>query len=314
MPDRIIRENMRRHESEEEHARRDPPAFLYFPDKALSKIDFSSDIAQFQDDEGKTLVDIVLRSPFYKNLIPDKIPDSLDVIDVNWECLFRDLEFRPIIREEATSLYSLRPHLPVDFPFAVNRLEFKAAPQKGDLTLNIQEAVTGTLGYAKESFEIRDFSGPDLMISGIQFFTEIPDSSLKKLFPVVTRESMNLAPYPFPEMRGEYPVFCYFEIYNLKKALASDEFDVSLKVSTQKKSGGLFKRLTRWVGGGQDAAVSLEHRRTVTEDTARELLSIDFGNLPGGTYLLEITVTDALSDDIRTSASKEVVIADTSQE
>ncbi len=315
MPDRIIRENMRRLENDEETARKDPPAFLYFPDRAVNRLKFFSDIAQFRgpEDDG-TLVDIVLRSAFHKNILPKKIPDDLETIVVKWECMFRDLEFRPTTREEVTSLYFLEDLQPVDFPYAVNRLSFKISPQKGDLTINIQEAVTGTLGYSKEPFTIRDFTGSDLMISGIQFFTQISDSSQGKLFPIIKKESMRFVPYPFLEFRQEYPVFCYFEIYNLQKALISDEFDVSLRVSTQEKKGGVFRLLTRWVGGGQDAAVSLEHRRNVTENTVRELLSIDFSNLPRGTYLLEVTVTDALNDAIRTNASKEIVIADTSQE
>ncbi len=106
------------------------------------------------------------------------------------------------------------------------------------------------------------------------------------------------------------PVFCYFEIYNIKTAGIDTEFEITLKVLSEKQRKGIFKKFFKWLTGSKQVFISIVQPRSVTDDNIKELIAIDFSKLNKGEYRLEITVTDPRNKSISTTAQKQIVISD----
>ena len=190
---------------------------------------------------------------------------------------------------------------------AVGQIDVFAQPQDGVISLQVKDLNTGKIGYTKQPISIRDFSGGNLMISDIQLLTEATDAIIEKILPVSKKDGRKVAPYPYPAIKTSWPVFCYFEIYNLHRGIASGEYVIELTVQ-MKQGQGIFKKLTSWLSDKEKVSIGLAHTRTVDEDTAHELIGVDFSNLDPGDYKLEITVKDALNEHLRASVQKNLLI------
>ena len=187
---------------------------------------------------------------------------------------------------------------------------FLATPQQGDLTLQIKELDDGRIGYEKKPVTIRDFTSQDLMISDIQFFREATPADESHFMPIHEKNSIKVIPYPYMVIRKTLPVFCYFEIYNIKTAGIDTEFEITLKVLSEKQGKGIFKKFFKRLTGSKQVFISIVQPRSVTDDNIEELIAIDFSKLNEGDYRLEITVTDPRNKNISTTAQKQIVISD----
>lgn len=299
------------HEMDVVMSRRDAPIATYNPVHADNNLEFVYDIAQFRGSPDSTRVEVFFVSPIKKNILSGSSFAEEDTLRVEFQCLLRDSKkYNPILQVKNRSAFLTEYFELADFPNVVSNLDFLACPQEGDLTLQIKEMKRANIGFLKRPFQIRDFRGNALMISDVQFFTEILDSNQMKIFPMIKKQETVLSPYPYDEIHKSVPVFCYFEIYNLQLSGIVDKYEIALKVSTDKSRAGTFKKITKWMSGTQDHSISLVHMRQVTSNNSEELLSIDFGNLTNGPYRFEIIVTDTMNETVATKIQKDITVAD----
>jgi hypothetical protein len=211
--------------------------------------------------------------------------------------LLRDRQFEPVAEDAMMSEFQAKWAAAAKFPNAVGKLTVTALPSESELTLQIKDVRQDKIGFSRHRLGIRDFRGDALMISDIQFLTEVTYANQRQILPVFTKLNTAVAPYPFEKIRQTIPLLCYFEIYNLKSAGVIDNFEVVYKVISEKS-------------GGKNIAVSVRYTRPVTDDTAPELIGIDLHKVPKGAHRLEITVTAMNNRNITSNIQKEIQIED----
>ena len=298
------------HEAEVIMYRKDPPISIYDPVHAVDELKFINDVAQFRGSHDSTKVEILFLSPLKNNFFRSPSLSMREPISAEFQCLVRDSLYTPIVQMKDTQSFLMNSYELAGLPNAVGHLAFFAYPQEGDMTLQIKEMKEGRIGFSKQPFVIRDFRGNELMVSDIQFFTKVTDTHQLQILPVLEKQTITVAPYPYREIRKSIPVFCYFEIYNIIAAGIATEYEITLKVTTDESRGGIFRGISRMITGKEEHSISLSHTRSVMGETAEELVAVDFGNLANGSFLLEIIVTDTANEMITATAQKKVIVID----
>ncbi|MFQ5629813.1 MAG: GWxTD domain-containing protein, partial [bacterium] len=217
-------------ESIVEEAKRHIPPTAYDPIHAKNKLVFYYDSAQFRGEDGKTRVEVDFFVPFKKNFVIELDALAADTLQLEMSAMLRDRFFRPIARKSASRIAYAHLAARNHFPFVVERLSFELTPQKSELSVQVENQKSRDIGFAKTVYPVVDFSGNALMLSDIQFYTEITSEEQKSALPVFELQGLQLLPYPEPTVRKSRALLCYFEIYNLQSSGITDAFEVSYKV------------------------------------------------------------------------------------
>jgi GWxTD domain-containing protein len=289
-------------------ARSEIPAAAHDEIKAINKLEFYNDLAQFRAPHGSTRMEIALLAPLKKNLIKNYSADSDDTLNVGYRCLLQNQWFDPAGKDSMAAQFPAKLAALENFSNAVGKMTIWASPQQGDLTLQIKDERNGKLGFSRQPITIRDFRGDSLMISDIQFLTEVANDNQKRLLPAIAKQNRMVAPYPFEKVRKSTPLLCYFEVYNLK-SLNEETYEVVYKIiSVNRPEQNIFKQVAQALTSDKDVAVSVSYTRPISDDAAEELIGIDLSRVAKGAYRLEITVTDTRTKTITAKAEKEIVI------
>jgi GWxTD domain-containing protein len=276
--------------------------------KAINKLEFYNDLAQFRAPHGSTRMEIALLSPLKKNLVKNYSSDSNDTLKIEYRCLLQNQWFDPVGKDSTANKFPAKLAALENFPNAVGKLIVLASPQQGDLTLQIKDERNGKLGFSRQPITIRDFRGDSLMISDLQFLTEVANDNQKRLLPAIAKQDRMVAPYPFEKVRKSTPLLCYFEVYNLK-SLNEETYEVVYKIiSVNRPEQNIFKQVAQALTSDKDVAVSVSYTRPISDDAAEELIGIDLSRVAKGAYRLEITVTDTRTKTITAKAEKEIVV------
>jgi len=297
-----------KNEIEESICKKDFPLAIYESEKVNNLLIFYEDIAQFRGPGGTTQLEITILSAFGKNLVEHVSSSSSDTLNIEYQCMLRNVVFNPLATDKMVMELPLQIASRENLPNATGHLRVFVPPQQGDITLQLKDMRNDKIGYAKQPLTIRDFTGQELMISDIQFFTEVKKANHKKLLPVFEKQNMIVAPYPYENILKSIPVLCYFEIYNLHSSGITSEYEIAIKVFSDKSRESAFKKFSNRFTGKKDVTISLIHTRSVIEDTAKELISIDFSNLENGPYVLEINVTDVQDENVTAIVQKRITV------
>ena len=309
-PDLILFKHKTQNEIEESICKKDFPLAIYESEKASNLLTFYDDIAQFLGPDGTTQLEVTILSPVEKNLVEHVSSSSLDTLNIEYRCMLRDAVFNPLAGDKMIMQFPLQIASRENLPNATGNLRVFVPPQQGDITLQLKDMRNDKIGYAKQPLTIRDFSGQELMISDIQFLIEVKKANHKQLLPVFEKGNIIVAPYPYENIHKSIPVLCYFEIYNLHSSGITSEYEIAIKVFSDKSRETAFKKFSNRITGKRDVTISLIHTRSVIDDTAKELISIDFGNLENGPYILEINVCDVKNKNISAIVQKQITVVD----
>lgn len=291
-------------ESTVQWAKHQNPPSMFRDGITPNTIIFDPDIAQFRGSSGRTRIECSLLAPMKNNLEQNL---RMDTLNIDFACLFEDHLANPQITDTWTNRIPVNVTTQSGLENSIGYTSISAQPQKGQITFQVKDLDTRRLGYQKQSISIRDFTGSFLMISDIQLLSEVTDPELKKSLPILNKQGRDVVPYPLPGIQPSWQVFCYFEIYNMLGGFPSGEYVVELNVS-RLRGRGILNKLTDWMSDKDKTSVGLAHTRIADEDTAHELIGIDFSNLKRGEYQFEITVKDALNENHQASAQKNIMI------
>jgi len=288
--------------------RRDLPVNGYEAVNAGNRLVFQEHLAQFRGANGHTRVEITFLAPLQKNFV-DRL-DSLtaDTVAVEFAWMLRDENLDSLAAQRWENTFPAQWAALENLPNAVGRLSFLASPQPVELILQMQSRRLDKLGYAKKALAIRDFSGRGLMLSDLQFYAEVKTEKQSRVLPVIEKQNLLLAPYPYLKLRKSAPLFCYFEIYNLRAGGVTENYEITYKIVSDQTPQSFFKKISRWLGGGKETAVSLSHAQPVVDEATQELIGIDLRNVAAGAHRLEITVTSLKDDQIKASVAREIFV------
>lgn len=275
-----------------EEARRHIPPSAYDPIHAKNKVLFYFDSAQFRGQDGRTRIDVDFFVPLKKNFIVELDTLLTDTLQLAMSAMLRDRLFRPITQDVVAGMTSVQLCARYNFLFVVERLSLELPPQQCELNVQVKNQKSNEIGFAKNVYPVVNFSSKNLMLSDLQFYTEMVNEEQKSMLSSVEIQGLPLLPYPEPTISKSRPLLCYFEIYNLQSSGITDAFEVSYKVVTSTEGQGLFKKFSRLLSDSKESAISLSLSRPVDQDTSQELIAIDLGSLETGQHILEITVAD----------------------
>jgi len=303
-----LMEVARRYENAATLARHDLPPTTNEPVKAVNRLAFQETIAQFRGPQGHTRVEITFLAPLQKNFVDQLDPLSVDTIAVEFAWMLRDENLDSLAAKRWQNTFPAKWAAAENLPNAVGRLSFLSPPQQVELALQVQSRRLDKLGYSQKTLAIRDFSGSQLLLSDLQLYAEVKNENQSLVLPTLEKQNLLLAPYPYLKVRKSMPLFCYFEIYNLRAAGVAESYEITYKVFSHLGRQSLFKKLSRLLTGGKETAVSFFQTQPVVDDASQELIALDLGNLASGAHRLEITVADANEAKIKASVAREIVI------
>jgi len=125
---------------------------------------------------------------------------------------------------------------------------------------------------------------------------------------VVEKEGLRFFGYPFEKIHKSTPLFCYFEIYNLKRAVFGKEFELSYKVVKDQSKGGLLKKVSKAITNEKEAFIEITEKREIITNDSNEIIQLDLNKLEKGSYWLVITVRDPDNPSKSVSTIKELFV------
>ncbi|RMF61902.1 MAG: GWxTD domain-containing protein [Calditrichaeota bacterium] len=291
----------------EERAKQGLPSSAYRPVHAVNKIDFSEDISQFQGPEGRTRIEVTLRSPLHQYHLQDPKVDS---IRIEYAGLLRDVGLKSVAQARSTLEIPRQRVNPKAFPDAVGNLVLLAPPAEDEVTFQVRDQVKDRVGFSKRNLAVRSFAGDSLMLSDIRLFTEVRSAAQRRFLPTLERQGLQVAPYPYANIRKQEPVYCYFEIYNLDTFDTGHDVTISLSVYRTREAGNLVQKLAGVFSRPGEEILSIQSVQPATEESGRQLLAVDLSKLENGVYILEVVVADAENTGIRVESHKKIVVGD----
>lgn len=317
--DEVVMPNERIFKIEQENKReiiaaiRKAPASAHQPISAVNELGLHHTLQQFRDADGLTRVEVTLFSPIQENLL-DLRNDSL-VSDKHFEVEFRGLLRNSFLVPVAENIqhfqYPIKLAAKEKIGNVVGSLTFFAPPQTFELTVQVKGELSKKIGFSRQLFDVADFRGDKLMLSDIQFLTEINNSDERAILPAYEKQNLEVAPYPFLKVHKSRSLLCYFEIYNLKSADVEDEYEVTYKLYSLSKSKNIFRSFSEWITNAKDNSISFSYTQPITNENSNELIAIDLSKVPNGDdYRFEITVTETRDKNLTASTSREMAITD----
>jgi GWxTD domain-containing protein len=310
--DRIIDQmfrNLQRAEYEMSLANINVPAVTYDPIDAKNKLSFTDAVAQFRGPEDQTRVEVAILSPL-RQYVNRKTPIEFETVHVEFSSLLRDQNLNPIASDRLEKKFPAKLAVAENFSNAVGLMTLLVYPQEVEFALQVKNQSSGKIGFSEEPLDIRDFSGRDLMISDLQFLVQVTNANQQEVLPVVDKLNINVAPYPFKNVSKSLPLYCYFEIYNLRSAGFENEYEITYKVIRDRSRENIFEKVSKSLTGAQDVSISISYLQPIIDDTGKEFIELDLSKLANGPYILEITVSDTKDKNLVTSTRKEFNISD----
>ncbi|MCL5019884.1 MAG: hypothetical protein M1426_05415 [Patescibacteria group bacterium] len=167
-----------------------------------------------------------------------------------------------------------------------------SAPGKYVLTIQINTLDSKKFGRQSDTISIPSFSGDSLLLSSIQLAYRIdePEESQMK----EPQSMATVVPYPLQKILYNYPVFAFFEIYNLAHNEKGNAlYQINYQVFEQDISPSLLKKLLK--KKGEKPIMNTTIKRESIQQTVSDYISFDPAKINKGNLLLTITVQDEIT-------------------
>ncbi len=278
----------------------------------MELLSFVSDISQFKGPDGATRIEVSFLAPLPKNFVKHFIEESEELLQIEYSVMLRNINYEMIVSSRSPQEVPISVMAKEDLPNAVGKVSLIAPPQEVELTLQVRDLTTDSLGYDQGMIDIRDFGGNDLMISDLQLYKKIEETNTRQssVLPFRAMEGFLVSPYTYLAIRKSEPVLVYYELYNILNGRESAEIDFEITVQWDNARQALPKRILGFLKGKQNYSVSFAQTRSFTTNAANEILLLDFSDLENGPYDLVIKITDIESGQSAITSVKDIAIAD----
>lgn len=270
----------------------------------VNELKFNFNIAQFKKPDNSTRLEFTVHAPIKTVLDNRMTADSSDSITMNYQYIFRDSEFEPVIIRESENKIAQKAFENAGLTNIVLTDTVSIKPAEFDFSLQIEDAWSRNKGFKQKLQEIRDFSGDSLMISDILLLAAAEQS--RGLLPQRKVEDILVTPYPFQTIRPAIPAFCYFELYNLDDSGGGNRYKIDITATSNKKKGfgeklmGLFSR-------SKGVELSISFDRTIMGNDSKELIALDFSQMKPGDYQLQVAISNS-REELLTSTARAIQI------
>ncbi|MFC1557410.1 hypothetical protein ACFL5L_05445, partial [candidate division KSB1 bacterium] len=272
-------------------ARTPPQRFiLEFEEKP---IEFPCSFAQFRGINGRTDLELYLGLPHDQltftagvNGYAADVKTELVVIDSMFDRIkstTRDLR----IREDAIN--------PDKHTLSMETVSI----DPGEYVVGIQakQEEADRLGIYQPEVNVRDLSGPDLILSDIRICSDTESDIQPE---ITARDQLELKPYPFYFVKKSLPLTLYFEIYNLTPDAASaSSYNRSITIEPADSDVPPLERmlvdLSRIITGQKSGSIAITDERISGKSSVYEMIVVDISQLIEQNSTITVTVEDNIS-------------------
>ena len=275
-------------------------------------LNFVGDVSQFRGPEEATRLEFSFLAPLPKNFVKRFFEDSEQKLQIEYSAMLRNKNLETIVSSRLPQEVPIGVMAKENLPNAVGKVSLIVPPQEAELTLQVRDLATDSLGYYQGMIDIRDFGGNDLMISDFQLYKQIEETNTRQssVLPFRAMEGFLVSPYTYLALRKSEPVLVYYELYNILNGRESADIDFEITVQWDNTRQALPKRILGFLKGKQNYSVSFAQARTFTVNTTKEILMLDLSDLEKGPYDLVIKITDIESGQTAFTSIKDIAIAD----
>jgi GWxTD domain-containing protein len=206
--------------------------------------------------------------------------------DANWNSIVQRREQRRLRYADTTDGESL----------LLERWTLPSAPGRYNLSLEVQDQISGHTGAQREALTVEKFSADSLQMSSVLLAKRVTEAQPGLV--LYQKGEVSIIPNLSRVFTTEAPIYVYYEVYNFDlDETGGSYFRVENKVeplaARDNLLAGAVKMLGRWLGGGEKPVVitsSFETRGMSAEEKLYH--AIELTGAEAGDYRLTITVTD----------------------
>lgn len=271
--------------------------------ETLNQIDFHLDVAQFRGRNDGTKIVMVAHTGNDEIEFGEEESET-DSLLLEMTAMFRDAGLNEI--KKKSSVVTFHNFEELSSLFVVS--ETALSPLEGDMTVQVSNKNSDEIGFRKYPVSVESFSGEDLLISDILYYTYNDSLDFEHNYRSKNINDYNVVHYPFPNIRRDIPLLCYFEVYNLPGAGTGPMYRIDAKLKKDNSGRSALRRLGGVFLGGGEEVRTISYNITEFDRDLKALIGFDVSDVGRGRYDLEITITSLNDESISAQSLKKMHI------
>lgn len=253
----------------------------------------SLDFATFRGESGATRLE-VYTGVSYSNLKFESVPDQSPTATLGYTVVVKDVEINPVVMDTITSGIQLASGEKAGEQSALHQFRFEMDPGAYNVNVRSENPESGKVGTYVIDTPVPSYAGNSLMISDIQFASQIQPAEPGDPF---VKNGLMVVPYPFRQVDRKNPISFYLEIYNLgQRPDGTSSFDITYTANVVEPNQGIMDKLKALMPGAERTiSRAIPYSRTGSGPDYVEYLAFDISNLIPGGVELTVEVSDKIS-------------------
>ena len=223
---------------------------------------------------------------------------SSDVIEITASAgTFLVDERRDILVERRRTIYGLRTNQIISFSeqhLWVDTQSMQAPPGQHELSVEFETVSGQTVGVQRRSITVPDFTPSVLALSDIMlaYSVEVTEDGQPLGSNEVARNDLSILPAPWSVYSTQWPIYLYFEMYNLStNEEGSTDYDVEITLTPKETRKGVRRVIGGLFGGGRrGVSVSFHGSGTQVDEALYQILDATKQDM--GLYTINLRVQD----------------------
>ncbi len=208
-------------------------------------------------------------------------------------------ESRDILVERRRTIYGLRTDQIVEFKeqnLWVDTQQMQAPPGQHEVSVEFETASGNTVAVQRRSISVPDFSQDQLALSDLMLAYRVEEVFDGKPLGAneIVRNDLSILPAPWSVYATDWPIYLYFETYNLERGPdGQTDYDVEIVLAPKETARGISKLFRAILGGEKGVAVSYHGNGSLTDEGLYQIL--DASDQEMGLYTLVLRVRDNIA-------------------
>ena len=206
---------------------------------------------------------------------------------------------RDILVERRRTIYGLKTSQIVAFEeqnLWVDTQEMQAPPGEHDVSVEFETASGNTVAVQRRAVTVPDFNDDRLALSDIMLAYSVEETVGGKALSAseVVRGDLSILPAPWSVYASNWPIYIYFETYNLERGPdGQTDYDVEIVLAPKDQARGIRRLFNAVLGGQKGVAVSYHGSSAGANEALYQIL--DASDQEMGLYTLVLRVRDNIA-------------------
>ncbi|MFB3132108.1 MAG: tetratricopeptide repeat protein [Rhodothermales bacterium] len=208
-------------------------------------------------------------------------------------------ESRDILVERRRTIYGLRTDQIIEFKeqnLWVDTQQMQAPPGKHEVSVEFETASGNTVAVQRREILVPDFSQDKIALSDLMLAYRVEEVFDGKPLGAneIVRNNLSILPAPWSVYATDWPIYLYFETYNLERGPdGQTDYDVEIVLAPKETAKGISKLFKAILGGDKGVAVSYHGNGSLTDEGLYQIL--DASDQEMGLYTLVLRVRDNIA-------------------